>query len=215
MTRGGSTLPAVHQSLRALQTEVIDVMHLHSASVEEIRHGDLADILQELQKAGSIRFLGATTYGEDASLAALQDGRFDCIQIAYNLLDREPEGQKSCPWRNQRTWILVRSVLLKGALTQRYSHLPGGLEELKSAVEEILAIAKAGSSSLPEFAYRFVLAHPVVSTALVGTAFVDELQAAVAYCTRGPLSSQTQAAVRQVIIKDRRLLNPGNWPPLQ
>jgi aryl-alcohol dehydrogenase-like predicted oxidoreductase len=85
------------------------------------------------------------------------------------------------------------------------------LEELKSAVERILAMAAAGSWSLPEFAYRFVLAHPAVSTALVGTAFVQELKAAVEYCARGPLTSQWQARARQVTIQDRSQLNPGNW----
>ena len=82
---------SVRQSLQALQTDVIDLMQLHSVSAEEIRRGEMADILQEIQKAGSIRFLGATTYGEEAALAALEDGRYDCIQIAYNVLDREPE----------------------------------------------------------------------------------------------------------------------------
>jgi len=84
---------SVQESLRMLQTDVIDLMQLHSASVDHIRRGELVGYLQEFQKAGSIRFLGVTTYGEEAALAALEDGRYDCIQIAYNALDREPESK--------------------------------------------------------------------------------------------------------------------------
>jgi aryl-alcohol dehydrogenase-like predicted oxidoreductase len=211
----GHVTSSIHQSLRALQTDVIDLMQLHSVSADEIRRGELANILQELQKAGSIRFLGATTYGEEAALAALEDGRYDCIQIAYNVLDREPETSVLLLAQSKDVGVVVRSVLLKGALTGRYHYLPAGLEELKSAVERIFSIAAAGSCSLPEFAYRFVLAHPAVSTALVGTAFLEELKTAVDYCARGPLPSLWLAQVQQVIIKGRKQLNPGNWPPLQ
>jgi len=203
---------SVRQSLQALQTDVIDLMQLHSVSVEDIRRGELADILQDLQVAGSIRFLGATTYGEEAALAALEDGRYDCVQIAYNMLDREAETRILPLAQSKDIGVVIRSVLLKGALTHRYCHLPAELVELKSAVERILAIVATGSGSLPEFAYRFVLAHPAVSTVLVGTAFVEELKAAIGYGMRGALSPQLQAQVRQVAIKDREQLNPGNWP---
>ena len=211
----GHVTSSIHQSLWALQTEVIDLMQLHSVSAQEIRRGDLADILQEIQAAGSIRFLGATTYGEEAALAALEDGRYDCIQIAYNVLDREPEARVLPLAQSRDVAVVARSVLLKGALTHRYRCLPAGLEKLKTAVEETAAIASQGSGTLPEFAYRFVLAHPAVSTALVGTASVDELAAALEYCARGPLSAECQADLRRVEIKDRKQLNPGNWPPLQ
>jgi aryl-alcohol dehydrogenase-like predicted oxidoreductase len=206
---------SVQQSLQALRTDVIDLMQIHSVSASDLRRGELTDILQEFQKAGSIRFLGATTYGEEAALAALEDGRFDCIQVAYNVLDREPEARVLPLAQSKNVAAVVRSVLLKGALTHRYHYLPSGLEELKSVVEKLLAIAATESETLPEIAYRFVLAQPAVSTALVGTSSVDELKAALEYCTRGPLSSQCQAAVRGVVVKNRKQLNPGNWPNVQ
>jgi 1-deoxyxylulose-5-phosphate synthase len=214
---GGSALRAhvtssVQQSLKALQTDVIDLMQLHSVPTEEIRRGALVDVLQEFQKAGHIRFLGATTYGEEAARAALEDGRYDCIQIAYNVLDREPETRVLPLAQSKDVGVVIRSVLLKGALTHRYCHLPAGLEELKSAAETIHAIAESASASLPEVAYRFVLAHPAVSSALVGTALVEELKATVEYGTREPLSPELLAQLRQVTLKNRELLHPGNWP---
>jgi aryl-alcohol dehydrogenase-like predicted oxidoreductase len=203
---------SVQQSLEALQTDVIDLMQLHSVPTEEIRRGAMVEVLQEFQKAGHIRFLGATTYGEEAARAALEDGRYDCIQIAYNVLDREPETSVLPLAQSKDVGVVIRSVLLKGALTHRYCHLPSELEELKMAAEEIRAIAESASASLPEVAYRFVLAHAAVSSALVGTALMEELKATVEYCTRGQLSPELLAMLRQVTIKNRNLLHPGTWP---
>lgn len=202
---------SVRQSLAALQTDVIDLLQLHSVSAEAIRRGEFVGILEELRTAGSIRYLGATTYGEETALAALEDGRYDCIQIAYNMLDREAEARILPLAQAKDVGVVARSVLLKGALTHRYRHLPAHLEELKSAASRLLAIARAESSSLPEFAYQFALAQPAVSTLLVGTAVVDELKAVIDYCGRGPLTAPWEAQVRQVALEDTRQLNPGNW----
>jgi 1-deoxyxylulose-5-phosphate synthase len=188
------------------------LMQLHSPQAEEIRRGELADALQELQKAGRIRFLGVTTYGEEASLAAIEDGRYDCIQIAYSALDREPEARVLPLAQAKDIGVVARSVLLKGTLTHRYRYLPSELEELRSAAGKVSALAEAGSIGLPEFAYRFVFAHPAVSSALVGTASIDELKAALGYCARGALPPDSLARVRQITINDRRQLNPATWP---
>lgn len=130
------------------------------------------------------------------------------------MIDREAETRILPLAQSKDIGVVIRSVLLKGALTHRHCHLPAELEELESAIERIVAIAAIESSTLPEFAYRFVLAQPAVSTALVGTAFVEELKAAIEYCTRGPLSARLQAQLRQVAIRNRKQLNPGNWPIL-
>lgn len=203
---------SVHESLRALQTDVIDVMQLHSPPAEEIRRGELAEALEGLQRAGCIRFLGVTTYGEEASLAAIEDGRYDCLQIAYSALDREPEEQVLPLAQAKDVGVVARSVLLKGTLTHRYRSLPPELEELRSAAGKMAAIAEAGATGLPEFAYRFVLAHPGVSSALAGTASLEELNATLGYCARGPLPPDSLARVRQITVNDRRQLNPATWP---
>jgi 1-deoxyxylulose-5-phosphate synthase len=202
---------SVHQSLQALQTDVIDLMQLHSLSAEEIRRGEYTEILEEFQKSGSIRYLGATTYGEEAALAALEDGRFDCLQVAYNVLDRQLENRVLPLAEAKGIGVVVRSVLLKGALTHRYRYLPEDLNELKSLVEELSTLLDAESWNMPEFAYRFVLAHPAVSTCLVGTASVEELKATLEYAARGPLSSGWRKMVEGMSIKDRNQLDPSTW----
>jgi aryl-alcohol dehydrogenase-like predicted oxidoreductase len=61
-------------------------------------------------------------------------------------------------------------------------------------------------------AYRFVLANDAISTALVGTARVEELEAALAFARVGLLAPALITSIRQVTVRDRSQLNPGTWP---
>lgn len=203
---------AIASSLRALQTDVIDLLYIHSVPEEVLQRGEVADILEDAKRAGQVRFIGATTYGEAAALAVLADGRYDCLQIAYNALDRLLEERVMPLAQEKGVGLVIRSVLLKGALTYRHAHLPAELGALKSAVAQLESLADAKGISLPELAYRFVLAHPAVSSALVGTGRLSELEMVLAYAEAGPLSPSLLAQVNSIEIKDTSQVNPGNWP---
>ena len=79
-------------------------------------------------------------------------------------------------------------------------------------VEGVAEVVGAEAGSLPEMAYRFVLANPAVSTALVGTARIEELEAALAYAEKGRLPPALVSAIREINVSDRSQLIPSNWP---
>ncbi len=202
---------SITESLRTLQTNIIDLLYIHNATPELIQRGEIVEIMQRAQEAGYARFIGTTTYGEVAPLAVLKDGRFDCVQVAYNLLDRQFEERVLPLAKANDIGVIVRSVLLKGALTYRYTHLPEELCELRTAVEGINSLCSAQDSSLPELAYRFVLAHPAVSTALVGTGRVHELEAIVSFAGCDAFPSELLSDIREISVSPDQL-NPGTWP---
>ena len=191
---------------------MIDLLQLHYAPVEVIRKGRVLAAARESQQAGYVRFIGASTYGEEAPLAVLEDGGYDTLQVAYNLADRTLEEQVLPLAEQQGVGIIVRSVFLRGVFTHRHALLPDQLAELRSAVAQLSHLAKGATISLPDMAYRFVLANPAVATALVGTARTEELEAALAFAGEGPLSPVLIAAIRQVTVSDRNQLLPGTWP---
>jgi aryl-alcohol dehydrogenase-like predicted oxidoreductase len=206
---------SISESLRALRTDVIDLMYIHSATLDIIKQGAVLKILQDAQRAGYIRFIGASTYGEQAALAAVEDGSYDCLQIAYNLLDRRPEQRIFSKAQQEDVGIVARSVLLKGALTERYIHLPKELGELMSSVNRLATLCTAERIRLPELAYRFVLANPVVASALVGTGRQYELEEVLDFAERGALPSSVEQTIRQIVISDPDQLNPANWPSIE
>jgi 1-deoxyxylulose-5-phosphate synthase len=210
---------SIIESLRVLQTDVIDLLQLHYAPVDVITKGRVLAAAREAQQAGFVRFIGASTYGEEAPMAVLQNGDYDTLQVAYNLADRTLEEKVLPSAQQQGVGVILRSVLLRGVLTPRYTLLPDQLAELRSAIAQLNSLVAesrhfggADVGSLPEMAYRFVLANPAVSTALVGTARGEELEAALAFAGQGPLAPAVISAIRQVTVNDRNQLHPGTWP---
>lgn len=203
---------SAHESLRLLQTDVIDLMMIHSAPADVIGRGDAFEALDGLKRKGYIRAIGASVYGEDAALTAIDAGGYDCLQIAYSVVDRRPEARLLSQADRNGVGLVARSVLLKGALSERRRHLPDTLSGLKSAVQRMQVLAIRENMSLPELAYRYVLSQRLPHTALVGTASIAELEQAVDFAARGPLSSRQADEIRSLPMPHPHDLNPGNWP---
>jgi aryl-alcohol dehydrogenase-like predicted oxidoreductase len=200
---------SLETSLRMLQTDYIDLLMIHSASVEVIQKSDkLLEALYAIRQQGYIRYLGASVY-EDAAPEALRRGGFECLQIPYNALDRMSEETILPSASEKGVGIVARSVLLKGAITARYRELPDDLSELKAAAASLEHLAEAAGMSLPEMAFRYVLSSDVI--ALCGTARREELRSAIEAANRGPLDAELVAQIQKICVVDRRQLNPGNW----
>jgi D-threo-aldose 1-dehydrogenase len=101
---------SVHESLRRLKRDSVDLLQLHNQigtrtgsgtlgaiSIEDVLRKDgVADGLERMRKAGLTRFIGLTALGEATAIVrALQSGRFDSAQIYYNLLN--PSAARAMP----------------------------------------------------------------------------------------------------------------------
>jgi aryl-alcohol dehydrogenase-like predicted oxidoreductase len=201
---------SAEESLRRLQTDCVDLLMVHCAPGDAIDAAPLLESLIKIQRAGMTRFIGASVYGEESALAAIASGIYDALQIAYSALDRRAEHSVLPAAAAADLGIVARSVLLKGALTPRHKLLPDSLAPIRDAVQEMMLVES--EDGLPALSYRYVLGHPQVHTALVGTADSDEVDAAIRYAARGPLSPDQRMMLQAISIGDDRLLNPGNWP---
>ena len=199
------------ESLRDLQSEVIDMMMIHAGAEQVLTDEETTVELQRQRELGRIRFIGASVYGPDAALAAIDSGWFDCLEIAYSVLDRRPERGVLEAARRADIGIIARSVLLKGALTARCKLLPETLASLKQCVRQLAAVA-GSIDRLPGLAYRYVLGNEPPHSVLAGTSSLKELTECMAYAREGPLSAQQLDAIRAVQLDDDRWANPGNWP---
>lgn len=167
--------------------------------------------MEDLKKSGECRFIGASVYGEEAALLAIEAGRYDCLQVAYSILDRRPERATLAAAKRNDVGIVARSVLLKGALTYRYRDLPNDLAALKAAVERMIALTGAGIHELPSLAYRYVLSQENLHSALVGASTKEELMAATEYSSQGPLPFEVVQKIREMELDRDELLNPAKW----
>ncbi len=86
-----AVIKSVHNSLKRLQTDHVDVIQFHGgmyteADYDHIFNGGPLDGLRELKEEGKIRFIGLTTEEPWTARPFIKSGEFSVIQIRYNLI---------------------------------------------------------------------------------------------------------------------------------
>ena len=163
----GETFRFVERSLRNLGTDWIDLLQIHSGSVEVIRRGETLSAMKVLQEQGKARYLGISVDTEEAALEAIRCGGFDCIQLSYHLLDRVMENRVIPEAEAAGVGIIVKDSLSKGRLTSKAVDIADA--GLRERIGTYAQKAASLSISLPQYALRFVLSNSGISTVIVGT----------------------------------------------
>jgi aryl-alcohol dehydrogenase-like predicted oxidoreductase len=77
-------MAAVHQSLRRMHTDYLDVVQFHFSPAREVLEQEGAiETLQDLQRAGKVRFLGCSSILPNFT-DHIQMGVFDVFQVPYS-----------------------------------------------------------------------------------------------------------------------------------
>ena len=80
-------MESVANSLKKLQTDVIDVIQLHGLnSKNQVLNQDYMNVLDKMRKKGMVRFVGFSTHDNQAEclLAAIEAKFYDMVLVAYN-----------------------------------------------------------------------------------------------------------------------------------
>jgi 1-deoxyxylulose-5-phosphate synthase len=202
---------SLEDSLRELQTDYIDIWMIHNVDAELLGRLDLvAEVFADARRAGKVRAVGGSTYGADLPLASLQTGLFDMLQVTYSVLDQRLADQVLPAAAAHNVGIVVRSILLKGALTARGDYLPDHLAELRARSRQFRGLVAGLALSPVQVAIAFGLAHSHIHSVLVGVRSEWELREALGATTArlpGELLPQLQA----LRLDDPNLLNPATW----
>lgn len=203
---------SIATSLRLLRTDWVDLLMLHSAPLELLEEGTAVDMLERFKQQGLTRTIGASTYGIAAPRLAIELG-LDALQVAYNVLDQRLADEIFPLAHANGVGIIVRSVFLKGSLTPRADDLPPHLNGLRQKSEAIRTYANSLNPPLSriEVALRFVLSHPLISSALVGARTEAELEAALQTAVSPLLSQAILAHLQTLRTDDPLILDPSRW----
>ncbi len=180
---------------------------------------------ETLHRQGKTRFWGITALGETEALhRAVDMGGFHTIQTVYNVLNASGGRQvpSSFPYQDYRRLIdqaaangigvIAIRVLAGGALsgtTDRHPIAMRGVKPLATGRDYAADAARArlldflladGTvGSLVEAAVRFAISKPEISTAMVGTSSLEQLEQAVAAARRGPLPPEALERVHAAL----------------
>lgn len=181
----------LHESLKRLRTDYVDVMQLHNPTVAECAAGELVEALEQMRAQGKVRWIGmSTTLPHLATY--LEWGVFDVFQIPYSALEREHEGWISRAAQAGAGTVIRGSVALGqpgvglGAPERWQRFQDAGLDDLRQVGESATA-----------FLLRFALTHPDAHTLIVGTTNPDHLQENVEAVQRGPLPPDVYAEAKR------------------
>jgi aryl-alcohol dehydrogenase-like predicted oxidoreductase len=163
-------------SLAALRRSRIDLLQIHNADHELIASGDVPAALEQLRSEGLIGACGASVYGEQNALAAIECPLFDAVQIAYSPLDRRAERGAVPAAAEHATALIARSVLLRGVLSSAGRSLTGAFLPLRDAADRFRCAIGASWEQLPGAAVAFALTRPGISSTLLGPRDASELQ---------------------------------------
>jgi aryl-alcohol dehydrogenase-like predicted oxidoreductase len=118
----GEVREQLEESLRALETEYVDVYQFHSGPDDVFDQDELWEMLRNQVAAGKIRYLGVSP-GSNTDLYQTDrssDIGSDVMQVVYSRLDREPEEAVLPSCQRQDLGVPAREALAGGLLTGKY-----------------------------------------------------------------------------------------------
>lgn len=203
----------LEQSLSRLQTDYVDLYQLHSPPSKTLTRDDPAiTTLKELQREGKIRCWGISARSPADALTAISVGA-ETVQINFNLVDQrarsmgifDKAGKAGCG-------VIVRTPLSFGFLTGKYSadqeygendhRGKWSLEQrtrwatANRLFQELLALHPGQTPA--QFALRFCLSFPEVSTIIPGMLVRRHVEENSGASDLGPLECSQLEAARSI-----------------
>ncbi len=231
-------LKAVEDSLKRLDTDWIDLYQVHrpdhSTDVEETLW-----VLSDLVQQGKIRAFGCSTFPAEEIVEAHWVaerrglGRLRTEQPPYSLLARGIEASVLPVCQRYGMGVLVWSPLASGFLSGRYRKgqpvdlttgrpalnperfdpsAPGNTAKF-DAVEQLAELAKEVGCSLPQLAVAFTVAHPAVTSAIIGPRTMDHLDGLLKGASL-TLEDAVLDQIDEIVPPGTNLYHPdGAWRP--
>lgn len=182
-----ATMGTIEESLMRLQTDFIDIVHLHSCDRSVLEKGESIAALEKAREQGKVRVIAYS--GENEALQfAIASGRFGSIQCSVNLCDQRSI-QQAIPFaRKNGMGIIAKRPVANAAW--RYTNRPEGHGH--AAYFDRLRIMQVNDHGLPmmELALRFAAFAPGVDTCIAGSASLDHVRQNQAYLEKGPLPEE-------------------------
>ncbi len=212
----------VERSLKNLGMEALDLLQLHCPPTEVYYMPDVFGILDDLVRAGKVRFYGVSVEKVEEALKAIEYPQVQSVQIIFNIFRQRPADLFFIEAQRRRVGILARVPLASGLLTgklrpeskfsaddhrtynrhgesfdrgETFSGLDydAGLQ----AVEALRPLVPSGYT-MAQMALRWILMFPVITCAIPGAKRPQQAEENIQAANLPPLSDSTIAGINNV-----------------
>ena len=226
---------SVERCLKNLSTESIDLLQLHCPPTKVFYMPEVFGILDDLVKAGKIRYYGVSVEKIEEALKAIEYPNVQSVQIIFNMFRQRPAEDFFEQAKARKVGILARVPLASGMLTGKmtantrfeqddhraYNRNGEAFDRGETfsgvdyqvglqAVEELKAICPAGMS-LSQFALRWILMFDAVTCAIPGAKRPSQAEDNFAAVDMAPISDENMAKVRSIYDLHIRKLVHNYW----
>jgi aryl-alcohol dehydrogenase-like predicted oxidoreductase len=144
---------AVEESLRRLDTDYVDLCHIHSCDeVERLMDPNVHEAFDRLREQGKVRFLGFSSHTpklEQVARAAIESGRFDVMMLAYH----------------HGLWPNIGEIISRARREQDMGVV--AMKTLKGGKHHGLAGFREQAGAYSQAALKWALSNPDVSCAVI------------------------------------------------
>jgi aryl-alcohol dehydrogenase-like predicted oxidoreductase len=185
----------IDRSLKRLNTDRVDLLQLHSCTEEQLRKGDVIEVIQQARDRGKTRFIGYSGDGQ-AALYAVQSGLFDTLQISVSIADQEAL-DLVLPAARAKSMGVIAKRPIANAIWKESSkpaeYYQPYWERLRKLDYDFLG---ANSGQDIATALKFTLSVDGIHTAIVGTTKPDRWKQNAELIRTGSLDRERFNAIR-------------------
>jgi aryl-alcohol dehydrogenase-like predicted oxidoreductase len=219
----------VERSLKNLEVDALDLLQLHCPPTEVYYRPETFDALDDLLKAGKLRYYGVSVEKVEEALKAIEYPNVQSVQIIFNIFRQRPADLFFNQAQRRQVGILARlplsSGMLAGKMTRASSFEEGdhrggnrhgewfdrgetfsGLDYDTGlqAVDELRPLVPA-NESMAQMALQWIMMFPEVTCAIPGAKRPSQVEENVRAADLPPLSIESMREMHAIY---ERLVRP-------
>ena len=225
----------VERCLQNLQVSALDLVQLHCPPTDVFYMPEVFDVLDELVKAGKVRFYGASVERVEEGLKALEYPGLQTLQVIFNILRQRPVELLFPRAIERKVGILARLPLSSGMLTGKFNASSrfepddhrafnregAGFDKGETfsgfdyerglqVVEKLRALLPEGMT-LPELALRYIASFDAVTCSIPGARRVEQVEQNVSAGIKGALDPHLLSKLAALYATEVRAFVHQRW----
>jgi aryl-alcohol dehydrogenase-like predicted oxidoreductase len=225
----------VERSLRNLAVETLDLVQLHCPPTPTYDMPEVFGLMDELVQQGKIRSYGVSVETVEEALKAIRYSNVQSVQIIFNMFRLKPMEQFFAAAHQHQVGIIVRVPLASGLLSGKlradsqfaagdhrtYNRHGEAFDQGETfagvdyqvglqAVEELRQLVPPGVT-MAQFALRWILMFPEVSTVIAGSKNPQQAEENSNAALLPPINAETMRRVQEIYDTRIRALVHHRW----